>query len=97
MLVAQDMKKTGDRLGAYIAFNIDNEFTRNFIKYLNGKKIVQENKVVEEQLANQQQLELYILDMKMQTMYLQKYIEFWKNICICLNKAFSLKYLMIMN
>ena len=52
MLVAQDMKKTGDRLGAYIAFNIDNEFTRNFIKYLNGKKIVQENKVVEEQLAN---------------------------------------------
>lgn len=46
------MKKTGDRLGAYIAFNIDNEFTRNFIKYLNGKKIVQENKVVEEQLAN---------------------------------------------
>ena len=46
------MKKTGDREGAYIAFNIDNEFTRNFIKYLNGKKIVQENKVVEEQLAN---------------------------------------------
>ncbi len=52
MLVVQDMKKTGEIQGAYIAFNIDNEFTRNFIKYLNEKTIVQESKVVGDQSAN---------------------------------------------
>lgn len=46
------MKKIGETNGAYIAFNIDNEFTRNFIKYLNEKTLAQGDKSEASQLAD---------------------------------------------